>query len=66
MELYKVTVTNGALFAPSIYVDAKDEKDAVAAAKQKSGLSPYPNWGFEARAVKTFRKQTDRKYERIS
>ena len=45
-ENFKVIPTKGILTAPAIYVDAKKEKEAIAEAKSKSGLSNFDNWKF--------------------
>lgn len=46
MKKFKVNVTCGRYNAPSIYVDAINEKDAIQQAKNKSGLSRFSNWIF--------------------
>ena len=51
MKKYKVIVTCGAYDAPSIYVDATNEKDAMQQAKSRSGLSRLSNWTFIAREL---------------
>ena len=51
MKKYKVIVTCGAYDAPSIYVDAANEKDAIQQAKSKSGLSRFDNWQFIALSI---------------
>ena len=51
MKKYKVIVTSGAVHAPSIYVDATNEKDAIQQAKSRSGLSRFSNWTFIAKEL---------------
>jgi len=43
---FKVIPMKGILTAPAIYVDAKKEKEAIAEARSKSGLSKFKEWFF--------------------
>ena len=48
---FKVTPFNGKYNAPSIYVQAKDEKGAVSKAKPLSRLSDFNSWIFTATRI---------------
>lgn len=46
MKNYIITVTCGKYNAPSIYLDAVDDKSATLKAKELSGLGRFDNWLF--------------------
>ena len=63
MKLYRIKVTYGYYSAPSIYVEASDDKNAIKEAKQNSGLGRFKEWYFIPTAVKDIQERKQRKTE---
>lgn len=45
---YKVTISNGRYFAPSLSIEASNELEAERKAKELSGLARFKTWTFSA------------------
>ena len=48
MKLFKIHSTNGISAAPTFFVDAVSEENAIQVARSKSGLGRFESWEFSA------------------
>lgn len=53
MNTYKMAIQRGLSIAPSMIVEAKDEKQAVEIARSTSGLGRFESWSFTPMSIRT-------------